>query len=401
MWRLAKHYWEHRNRQRLHRNRGGPSGTLAGNTTWGQLGIPYVIDNGGLTVPAGATLTIAPGVVVKFKPDVTSTPTFLNIAGSLVANGTASHSIIFTSYKDDTVGGDTNGDAGSTAPAAGDWAYIQFASGSTGSVSYTTVRYGGSRYQIAGYEGSPVEIGALEIATQSAQPTLANLTVTDNITGIRFDNGRGTTTAATASTFARNTNGVHVLGSATPTITGSTFTDNANGVWGESGAATVTGGVITTSAGKRQIFLGAAGFLCTYSSNTISGAGISMIETQSGNMGGANIWGQVGIPYVIDNGGLTVPAGATLTIAPGVVVKFQPDVTSTPTFLNISGSLTANGTAAQPITFTSYRDDTVLGDTNGDAGATAPAAGDWAYIQFASGSMGSVSYTTVRYGGSR
>ena len=102
-------------------------------------------------------------------------------------------------------------------------------------------------------------------------------------------------------------------------------------------------------------------------------------------MQGANAWSQVGIPYVIDNGGLTVPAGATLTIAPGVAVKFKPDVTSTPTYLNIVGSLTANGTAAQPITFTSCKDDTILGDTNGDGNSSAPAPGDWAYIQFSSG----------------
>ncbi len=201
------------------------SGTMQGTNVWSQVGIPYVIDNGGLTVPVGATLTFAPGVVVKFQPDVTSTPTYLNVLGSLTANGTATQPITFTSYKDDTVLGDTNGDGNHSTPAPGDWADIQFAGGATGSVSYATVRYGGSRYQIAGYEGSPVEIGALEIATQSAQPTLANLTLTDNITGIRF-NGGGTNGSVTASTFLRNTNGVHVVSSASPTISGNTFTDN-------------------------------------------------------------------------------------------------------------------------------------------------------------------------------
>ena len=109
-------------------------------------------------------------------------------------------------------------------------------------------------------------------------------------------------------------------------------------------------------------------------------------------MGGANTWSQVGVPYVIDNSGLTVPSGSSLTISPGVVVKFKPNVTYTPTYLNIVGSLAANGTAQAPITFTSYRDDTVLGDTNGDAAATTPVAGDWAYIGFASGATGSVGY---------
>ena len=206
-----------------------PSGNLpAGNTVW-TTGKVYVIPNGGVTVPVGSTLTIQPGVVVKFKLNVTYTPTYLNIAGSLTANGTAAQPITFTSYRDDTAGGDTNGDGKATAPAAGDWAYIQFASGATGSVSYAVVRYGGSQHFPATYDIS--EIGALEIATQTAQPTLANLTLSGNITGIRFDNGGGTTPTVTGSAFTSNTNGIHVLGNAAPTITGSAFTDNTNAVW--------------------------------------------------------------------------------------------------------------------------------------------------------------------------
>ena len=377
-----------------------PSGSLPpGNTTWGQTGVAYVIANGGLTVPAGSTLTILPGVVVKFKTNVNLSPTYLNIGGTLVANGTAQQPITFTSYRDDTVAGDTNGDGAATTPAAGDWGFIQFSPGATGSVSFAVVRYGGSQWFPA--TNGISEIGALAIATQTAQPTLANLTVTDNITGIGFWLG-GTTATVTASTFTRNTNGVHVFQSAAPTITGATFTDNTNAVWGQNGsAATVTGGTITTSSGLRQTFLSEAGFRGTYSGNTVSGSGIALVETQAGNMQGANAWSQVGIPYVIDNGGLVAPNGTSLTISPGVVVKFKTNVNLSPTYLNIVGSLTANGTASQPITFTSYRDDTAIGDTNGDGSNSTPAPGDWGFIQFAGGATGSVNFAVVRYGGSQ
>jgi hypothetical protein len=218
------------------------------------------------------------------------------------------------------------------------------------------------------------EVGALQIATQSAQLTLGNLTLTNNITGILLNNGTTTTATIPGSTFIGNTNGVHLLGSSAATLTGATFTGNSNGVWaesgtasitgstftdntkgvlGQSGAATISGGSITTSAGKVQTFLSAAAFRTAYSGATVSGGGMAVAEIQPGTMSGANIWGQTGMIYVLDTGGLTLPATGSLTISPGLVVKFKPNTGCSPSFLQINGSLTANGTASQPIVFTS------------------------------------------------
>ncbi|MBS1857499.1 MAG: hypothetical protein JST11_19180, partial [Acidobacteria bacterium] len=278
----------------------------------------------------------------------------------------------------------------------GDWSGIRFDSGATGSLSNMVVRYGGgSTYNGPNY-------AALDIATGSTQPTLANLTVSNSVTGLSVS-GNGTGPTVTGSTFLSNTYGVHVTSSASPTMTGCTFTDNTNGVWGENGAAaTITGGTISTSAGKRQTFLSAAGFRGTYSGATVSGTGKALIEEQSGNMQGVNAWGQVGVPYVVDTGGLTVPAGATLTVQPGVIVKFQyapGGCCYSSAALKVQGSLVANGTTTQPIYFTSYRDDSAGGDSNGDGNATAPAARDWSGIRFDSAATGTLTNVVIRYGG--
>ena len=60
------------------------------NTTWTIANSPYVI-NQDLNVTSGVTLTIEPGVIVKFKKNKS-----LTISGNLVAKGTASKPIVFT-----------------------------------------------------------------------------------------------------------------------------------------------------------------------------------------------------------------------------------------------------------------------------------------------------------------
>ena len=87
-----------------------PATTYTQNATWTAAGSPYVI-NGDVTVASGATLTIEPGVIVKFNHQWPS-PRKIIVApgGALVAAGTAGNEINFTSIKDDAVGGDTGGD---------------------------------------------------------------------------------------------------------------------------------------------------------------------------------------------------------------------------------------------------------------------------------------------------
>ncbi|RMF54334.1 MAG: hypothetical protein D6748_16540, partial [Calditrichaeota bacterium] len=90
------------------------SGAITSNTTWGPSNILYVV-NGGLTVAPGVTLTIQPGVIVKMAGS------YIMVQGTLIADGDPDNRIIFTSIKDDSYGGDTNGDGSSSVPGPGDW----------------------------------------------------------------------------------------------------------------------------------------------------------------------------------------------------------------------------------------------------------------------------------------
>ncbi len=84
---------------------------ISQNTEWTTAGSPYVIQGfsygSSVTVASGVTLTVDSGVVVKFDSSNGS----LNVNGALSATGA-----VFTSYKDDAHGGDTNGDGGQPCP---------------------------------------------------------------------------------------------------------------------------------------------------------------------------------------------------------------------------------------------------------------------------------------------
>ncbi|MBR5591923.1 MAG: InlB B-repeat-containing protein [Kiritimatiellae bacterium] len=82
--------------------------------------------SGTLTIASGATLTIPAGTVLKMESGATIN---VNSGATLKAEGTRAQPIIMTSIKDDSVGGDTNGDGNKTMPQPGDWHQIRVAGG--------------------------------------------------------------------------------------------------------------------------------------------------------------------------------------------------------------------------------------------------------------------------------
>jgi parallel beta-helix repeat protein len=133
-------------------------------------------------------------------------------------------------------------------------------------------------------------------------------------------------------------------------------------------------------------------FLFIFSFQAARAAEPTTIEDNT-HIKSATIWEKSKSPYLIKG---YVYVEAELTIEPGTVVKFEYKKGG----MEVWNKLTAIGSAADPIIFTSSRDDFFGGDTDGDSGANQPAKGDWLHINFGStNASGEMKYVLVLYGG--
>ncbi|MFH1149958.1 MAG: right-handed parallel beta-helix repeat-containing protein [Actinomycetota bacterium] len=99
--------------------------------------------------------------------------------------------------------------------------------------------------------------------------------------------------------------------------------------------------------------------------------------------------GPQGNPYVLGSW-IVVPQGVTLTCEPGTVIKVKEGG------FYVEGALEATG--ADKPTFTSYEDDSALGDTNADRQSSG-SPGDWSAVYLAPGSPSALQGLKVQYGG--
>ena len=111
----------------------------------------------------------------------------------------------------------------------------------------------------------------------------------------------------------------------------------------------------------------------------------------SGAIIGDATWTPADSPYIVSY--LQIPSGASLTILPGTIVKFEQRA-----LVTVWGTLTTSG-AGDPVVFTSLTDDSVGGDTNADGSTTAAYPGEWSGIIFYPSSTGNFHNTIIRYGG--
>lgn len=197
--------------------------------------LPYTLYNS--TVAAGSTLTIEPGVIFKQSGD-----SILSVDGTLLAEGTSEAPIVFTSIKDDTLGGDANNDGGVGIPVGGDWPFIILNSGSQNSIlDHLIVRYGGY-YWLTGssfgqirVENTTATINNTLIEYSKNYPVIAGLYLKNSDSTVDnsiFQNQsiglwiEGGSPQIDNSSFINNARGIQATGGATPIITNPTFEGN-------------------------------------------------------------------------------------------------------------------------------------------------------------------------------
>ena len=188
------------------------SGDVTVDTTWTAANSPYVVTGGDLRVMASATLTIQPGVVVRVQKPV-SGAYFFKVHGTLIARGTASQPITFSSDRDSALGG-------SGGAARGDWWGIWFSTRSGDQtpaaesvLEHVAVRYGGysglaacathQRGNVVLLDSRPLRIDHVTFAESSNAHVV--------VEGTLSDLGDPTRTVISNSTFDASCDGISAM----------------------------------------------------------------------------------------------------------------------------------------------------------------------------------------------
>lgn len=233
---------------------GDVGGPIDADTTWTLAGSPYIVTSPVL-VMEGVTLTIEPGVTVKFASHKA-----LQVAGELIAMGTSNQPITFTS----NVG---------TAP--GDWDYILFTDSSADAVYDVSGAYqSGSilSYVVIEYAGGATVDNNGALRLDAAAPFITHSTIRHSASAGIMAYNSPTTLKMTHNSIMDNAGiGVYVTSATSVEITDSTIAGNNTNAEGGGG-----GGIRVDSAAanliSRNVIRGNTGW---------SGSGIQLYDGTS------------------------------------------------------------------------------------------------------------------------
>jgi len=239
------------------------SEAISEDVTWAKADSPFVV-TADIVVAESATLTIEPGVKVSFDEGKK-----LEVAGTLVAQGTVDDQIFFTSSKD--------------VPSAGDWTGISFIDSSA------DAQFEGENYQ----SGSTIEYCVVEfaekgISVNSASPYIFRNLIRKNFLGLDFMSNaasivKGNEIYSNTGAGVDHTGGMNII-IASPTIKLNTFKNNGGS---KAGAITYFG------TGELMIDD------CHFKDNQSTGGGTITLLDGSLNISGSNFINNTG--YAIYN----------------------------------------------------------------------------------------------------
>ena len=385
------------------------SGTISNDTTWTLANSPYIV-NGDITV--NATLSIEAGVVIKF--DYNGDKHHLIVNGVLDLQGTSDNPVVFTSNRDDSYGGDTNGDGATTSPAAGDWEYVKI-NNSGADITHCIFKYGGydynSSYSMLWIKGTSQAISvsncefshAYEKAlyyeannSYDSSPVISNNKIDNSPYGISLTGSNVSTTAIITENKISGGNNYGIIVSnvsSSSEISGNTINNQSYGIGSISCSPLIKNNVISNCANYPFAQINSS--FPEYEGNTLTNNGKPGISVR-GTISEKGIWNNVQnlkMPYILTG---DIKVNAKLSIKAGVVIKF--DYNGDKHHLIVNGALDLQGTSDNPVVFTSNRDDSYGGDTNGDGATTSPAAGDWEYVKI-NNSGADITHCIFKYGG--
>ncbi|MGD9163049.1 MAG: CARDB domain-containing protein, partial [Desulfobacteraceae bacterium] len=324
------------------------------NTTWSNE-TPLCIVTGNITVAypnytSTATLTIEPGVEVKFNSGAGMYVGYRDDYGALFAQGTEEDPIIFTSN--------------ATTPGAGDWRGIYFRDYTNASASrleHCVVEYAGSE------DSSAIFLNSVNV------PILNSVIQYSSTNGLYLSNSSSPIRNCIISN--NSANGIFLAGSSNPAIGGEGYGNTISNSGSYAIYANDNGPIphisynTISDYGSYAMRLGAR---MNVHDNVYSGSGIRGMVILEDRIDQNTVWSNE-TPLYIVTGNITVAypnytSTATLTIEPGVEVKFNSGAGMYVGYRDDYGALFAQGTEEDPIIFTSN--------------VTTPGAGDWRGIYF-------------------
>ncbi len=271
------------------------TGTIDTDEIWTPEGNPHIVSKT-LTIagysPNGATLTIEPGVEVRFEQNAKIVVGDNNSPATLIAKGTETSRIVFTGNQ--------------TEKTRGWWYHVYFNEQAVNcQMAYCTVEYGG--------KADIYSNGGNIIIDKAENVVIENCVITNSATnGLRFDTAYSSDISTGSAKLSSNK-----------------FSDNEY-----CGIELCTANHVRWIEADNRFIGNKSGGIYVNGSHTDS------LVTHDA------AWHKFDEPYIVEN---TIVEGATLTIEPGAELRFTEGA-----MLDVkSGRLVAEGTSGSHILFTS------------------------------------------------